>query len=153
MAGKVKGITIEIGGETTGLKNALKDVDSQLKNTEYQLRQVNSSLKLDPTNVSLLDQKYRTLQDAILQTTSKLATLKEALKQADASGVDKNSNSYKELEREIEPFFKYFKKLSFSFLAEKIFEAVSLKKEFKSQSGLIIPLWIKTFLSKKEFEK
>ena len=55
---RIKGITIEIGGDTTKLNKALKDVDSSLKNTQGQLKDVNKLLKLDPANVELLKQKH-----------------------------------------------------------------------------------------------
>ena len=50
MANRIKGITVEIGGDTTKLSKALKNVDSSIKNTQSQLRDVNKLLKLDPGN-------------------------------------------------------------------------------------------------------
>ena len=50
MAGRIKGITVEIGGDTTGLEKALKNVNSTIKNTQSQLKDVNRLLKLDPGN-------------------------------------------------------------------------------------------------------
>ena len=50
MAGRIKGITVEIGGDTTGLEKALKNVKSTIKNTQSQLKDVNRLLKLDPGN-------------------------------------------------------------------------------------------------------
>ena len=49
MAGRIKGITVEIGGDTTGLEKALKNVNSTIKNTQSQLKDVNRLLKLDPS--------------------------------------------------------------------------------------------------------
>ena len=57
MANRIKGITVEIGGDTTGLDKALKGVNSTIKNTQSQLRDVNRLLKLDPSNAKLLAQK------------------------------------------------------------------------------------------------
>ena len=57
MANRIKGITIEIGGDTTKLSKALKNVDGSIKNTQTQLRDVNKLLKLDPGNTELLAQK------------------------------------------------------------------------------------------------
>jgi phage-related minor tail protein len=82
MAGNIKGITIEIGGDTTGLDKALKGVNSQAKAAQSELKEVNKALKLDPGNVELLEQKQRSLADAVSATSEKLDILKEAQKQA-----------------------------------------------------------------------
>ena len=50
MADRIKGITVEIGGDTTGLSKALSGVNKEIKNTQAQLKDVNKLLKLDPTN-------------------------------------------------------------------------------------------------------
>ena len=65
MAGRIKGITVEIGGDTTGLEKALKNVNSTIKNIQSQLKDVNRLLKLDPSNTELLSQKQRALKEAI----------------------------------------------------------------------------------------
>jgi len=105
MAKKLKGITIEIGGNTTGLSNSLKDVNKVISETNYELRQVDKLLKMDPSNIELLTQKQGLLSDAIKGTVSKYEQLKLAKEQADAriaSGKeDENSESYRELQREI----------------------------------------------------
>ena len=82
MAGRIKGITVEIGGDTTGLEKALKNVNSTIKNTQSQLKDVNRLLKLDPSNTELLSQKQRALKDAIGATKEKLDSLKIAQEQA-----------------------------------------------------------------------
>ena len=82
MANRIKGITVEIGGDTTGLDKALKGVNSTIKNTQSQLCDVNRLLKLDPSNAKLLAQKQQLLQKEIAETSSKLDALKEADKQA-----------------------------------------------------------------------
>ena len=82
MAGRIKGITVEIGGDTTGLEKALKNVNSTIKNTQSQLKDVNRLLKLDPSNTELLSQKQRALKDAIGATKEKLDSLKTAQEQA-----------------------------------------------------------------------
>ena len=79
---KIKGITIQIGGDTTGLDKALKQVDSTIKETQDDLKAVNKALKLDPKNTELLAQKQRLLAEAVSKTADKLKTLKEAQKQA-----------------------------------------------------------------------
>lgn len=78
----IKGITIEIGGDTTGLDKALKGIDNQLKSTQKQLKAVEKQLKLDPTNTELLVEKQKLLNDVVKQTSERLNTLKEAGKQA-----------------------------------------------------------------------
>ncbi len=72
MANRIKGITVEIGGDTTNLLKALKNVDSSIKSTQTQLRDVNKLLKLDPGNTELLAQKHRLLGDAVGQTKQRL---------------------------------------------------------------------------------
>ena len=63
----IRGLTIEIGGDTTGLQNSLKNVNSQIKTTQAQLKDIKNLLKLDPTNVELLQQKQKALADEISQ--------------------------------------------------------------------------------------
>ena len=98
---KIKGITIEIGADATGLKSALKSINSALKNTQDSLKDVNKLLKLDPTNTELLRQKQELLNTAVEQTEEKLKTLKKQQEKMDAEGVDKNSEEYQALTREI----------------------------------------------------
>lgn len=98
---RVKGITIEIGGDTTKLSQALKGVNSEIKNTQTQLKDVDRLLKLDPKNTELLRQKQVLLKNAIGETGDKLKTLKEAEKQLTSAGVDKNSEQFMALKREI----------------------------------------------------
>jgi len=78
---RIKGITIEINGETTRLQKALKGVESQLSTTQTALKDVEKLLKLDPKNTELLAQKQKYLADAISETKSKLATLNDAYAQ------------------------------------------------------------------------
>lgn len=101
MANNIKGITIEIGGDTTKLTKALGDVDKHLRNTQSSLRDVDKLLKLDPTNIDLLRQKQVLLNKAVDDTKSRLETLKQAQAQMDQNGVDKNSEQYQNLQREI----------------------------------------------------
>ena len=82
MAGRIKGITVEIGGDTTGLEKALKSVNTTIRNTQSQLKDVNRLLKLDPSNTELLSQKQRALKEAIGATKEKLDSLKTAQEQA-----------------------------------------------------------------------
>ncbi len=101
MAGNIKGITVEIGGNTTGLSKALQDVNKQSGSLNKELKQINDLLKLDPTNVSLLAQKQQILTQQIDNTKKKLDTLKLAQQQMNDNGVDKNSEQYRDLERQI----------------------------------------------------
>ncbi|MBQ3703119.1 MAG: phage tail tape measure protein [Oscillospiraceae bacterium] len=101
--GSVRGIVIEIGGDTTKLETALKSVNTEIKNTESKLKDVNKLLKMDPGNTNLLSQKYKTLQTEIKATKEKLDTLKEAAKQADQALADgkMSKEQYDALQREI----------------------------------------------------
>ena len=77
---RIKGLTVEIGGDTTKLGDALKDVEKKSKNLSGELGEINRLLKLDPKNTELLSQKQKVLADAIKTTASKLDTLREAEK-------------------------------------------------------------------------
>ena len=103
MANRIKGITVEIGGDTTKLSKALKNVDGSIKNTQSQLRDVNKLLKLDPGNTELLAQKHRLLGDAVGQTKQRLETLKTAAQQAEKALAvgDISKEQYDALQREI----------------------------------------------------
>lgn len=102
MPNRIKGITIELNGDATGLNKALESVNKQLRITSNGLSDVNKLLKLDPGNVDLLRQKQGYLTDAIKDTESKLKTEREALEQLkNADGFDANSEQAKALQREI----------------------------------------------------
>lgn len=81
MSGNIKGITIEIGGNTQKLQSALNGVNSKSKDLQNELRQVDRLLKLDPKNTELMAQKQKLLTDAVGNTKDKLETLKEAERQ------------------------------------------------------------------------
>ncbi len=81
MADRIKGITVQIGGDTTGLSKAMSGVNKQIKSTQSQLKDVEKLLKLDPTNTKLLEQKQRLLSGAVEETKTKLDSLKDAEKQ------------------------------------------------------------------------
>ena len=103
MANRIKGITVEIGGDTTKLQTALRGVNGEIKNTEAQLRDVNNLLKLDPGNTELIAQKHKLLGQAVDETKEKLAALKEAQKQADEALKNGtiSQEQYDGLQREI----------------------------------------------------
>ena len=96
MAGRIQGITIEIGGDTTGLQQSLKKVDGELKNTKSALTDVNKLLKMNPSSITLLTQKQNLLKTAIADTKQRLTELKAA-----QSGVEKGTKEWDALQREI----------------------------------------------------
>ena len=99
MAGRIKGITIEIGGSTKALSTAMKDIDSQSKKLASELKDVEKLLKLDPTNTELVAQKQKILAEQIQVTETRLIALKEA--QANITPEDVGEEKYRALEREI----------------------------------------------------
>lgn len=104
MADRIKGITVEINGDTTGLSKALSGVNKEIKNTQAQLKDVNRLLKLDPGNTELIAQKHKLLGQAVEETKKKLETLKTAQKQADEALKNGtiSQEQYDGLQREIE---------------------------------------------------
>ena len=103
MASRISGITIEIGGDTTKLSDALKGVNSELKETSAKLKDVERALKFDPGNVELLSQKQKYLGEAIEETQKKLQQEKEALEQLDARSAagEDVTDQQEALQREI----------------------------------------------------
>ena len=103
MANRIKGITVEIGGDTTKLQTALKGVNSSIRDTQGQLRDVEKLLKLDPGNTELLAQKHRLLGEAVAGTKEKLETLKTAAEQANTAlaNGEISQDQYDALQREI----------------------------------------------------
>ena len=103
MANRIQGITVEIGGDTTRLTTALKGVNSEIRNTQSQLKDVEKLLKLDPHNSELLAQKQRLLTDAIGETKEKLEALKSAQQQVQQQFErgDITKDQYDALQREI----------------------------------------------------
>ena len=100
---RIKGITIQIGGDTSDLSKSLDSVDKSLKNTQAQLKDVNKLLKLDPSNVELVAQKQRLLGDAIETTKKRLEVLKDAAADAEQALKDGaiTQDQYDGLQREI----------------------------------------------------
>lgn len=103
MADKIKGITVVLGGDTTGLNKALSGVNKEISGTQKQLKDVERLLKLDPTNTKLLEQRQRLLADAVNETKTKLDTLKEAEKQVQEQFKrgEVSQQQYDALQREI----------------------------------------------------
>lgn len=103
MAKTIKGITIEIGGDTTKLGKALESVNTKTKELRSELKGVNSLLKLDPSNVTLLKQKQDLLNQSIANTREKLNTLKTAQIQVQAQFEkgEITEQQYRDFQREI----------------------------------------------------
>lgn len=101
MAGKIRGVTIQLNGDTTGLTKSLNDANKEIKNTQSQLKDVDRLLKLDPKNTELLRQKQELLAQAVKDTNTKLETLKKAEEAMKSQGVDENSEQFMALQREI----------------------------------------------------
>ena len=102
-ANNIKGITIEIGGNTTALDKALKDVNKQTRSLQAELRDVDKLLKLDPKNTELLAQKQKILSESISATSEKLDTLKKAEEQVQQQFErgEVSEQQYRALQREI----------------------------------------------------
>ena len=101
MAAKIRGITIQLDGDTSGLTKSLSNANKEIKNTQTQLKDVERLLKLDPTNTELLRQKQQLLGQAVAETGQKLEELKKAEEQMKSQGVDENSEQFMALKREI----------------------------------------------------
>ncbi len=99
MAGSIRGITIEIGGDTTKLQKALGYVDKEVRSSTKSLKDINKALKLDPSNTTLLTQKQKELKNAIQATKERLQILKDAAKQVTPEQI--GQDKYDALQQEI----------------------------------------------------
>lgn len=111
-SGKIRGITIELNGDTSGLTKSLDSTNKEIKNTKTQLKDVENLLKLDPKNTELLRQKQELLGKAIGETKDKLDTLKKAEDKMKSQGVDENSEQFMALQREIVSTEEHLKTLT-----------------------------------------
>lgn len=104
MGNRIKGITVEIGGDTTGLDKALRSVNSSITKTQSALNDVNKLLKLDPSNTVLVAQKQQLLSQAVSQTSDKLEALESAQEQVTATFQrgDIGQDKYQAFQREVE---------------------------------------------------
>lgn len=105
MAGSIKGIIVEIGGDTSGLQKALSKVNSATSSLSKELTGINRLLKLDPKNTELLSQKQAVLSENIETTKNKLAQLQDIQEQALQKGIDKNKEqqeNWRALQRTID---------------------------------------------------
>lgn len=98
---KIRGITIEIGGETTKLGKALESVEKTSKDLQSELKGVNTLLKLDPKNVELLNQKQELLTKSIAATEDKLGTLKSTMDKIKSGEIEVTEEQFRDLQREI----------------------------------------------------
>lgn len=101
MAGTIKGIIVEIGGDTSGLQKALRSVNTATSSLTKELRGVNSLLKLDPSNTELLSQKQEILAENIEQTSKKLEELRKVQELANQDMSKISPENYRNLQREI----------------------------------------------------
>lgn len=101
MAGNIKGITIEFRGDTTKLDKALRQINNETRAIDKELKAVDKALKFNPTSVDLWRQKQDLLKKKIEETKEKLTLLKNEQARMDAAGVDKSSEEYRKLQREI----------------------------------------------------
>lgn len=104
MARNLKGITLEIGGDTSGLQKAMSGANKEIKNTQSQLKDVQRLLKMDPGNTELLRQQHRLLGEEVDETKKKLEALKEANKNAGQALANEASyqQAYQPLKQQIE---------------------------------------------------
>ena len=123
MAGSVKGLVVQIGGDTSGLQKALTNVNKTVRSLGTELNAINKQLKFDPKNTELLSQKQQVLGEKIRDTSTKLETLKQAQQEAEnamKNGTEINQDNYRALKREIEETERQ--------LAELKYEASDWKK-------------------------
>ncbi|NLA28024.1 MAG: phage tail tape measure protein [Firmicutes bacterium] len=132
MAGKIKGITIEIGGDVRPLDKALGDVNKKSRDLQSELKQVDRLLKLDPKNTDLLAQKQKLLAEAVTNTRDKLDTLKEAEKQVQEQFKrgEVSEEQYRAVQREVVKTEQELKKLEQQ-LKNTGLSAEQLAKKFK----------------------
>lgn len=137
---RIKGITVEIGGDTTNLEKSLKNVDSALSKTQTRLKDVNKLLKLDPKNTELLKQKQEYLSNAIKDTNDRLKALKEAYAALDGKDTEEAKEQQKALAREIaetESNLKSLKKEAKEFGSVMSQQLKATGKELKEVGGKI----------------
>lgn len=107
MAAKIKGITIELGGDTSKFQKAIKEADKAIRDTQKELKTLEKALKIDPGNTELLARKQELLAKAVDGTSDKLKTLKDAYDKAmdpteRAAAIDKVNQKIEEQQKRIE---------------------------------------------------
>ena len=102
----IKGLTIEIGANTTKFSTALKDLEKDARDISKDLKTVNENLKLDPSNVQKSADKLKLLQDAAKNASDKVDLIKKAIQKLNEQESDKSTDKYKkalaDLEKQLE---------------------------------------------------
>lgn len=114
MAGSIKGIIVEIGGDTSGLQKALSKVNSATSSLSKELTGINRLLKLDPKNTELLSQKQEVLSESIETTINKLYKLEDIKAQAieaEKNGAKISEENWRALIKQIEEYKRKLNKL------------------------------------------
>ena len=103
MAGRIQGITIEVGGDTSKLQKSLTQLNAPINKINQELTNINKALKLDPSNTQLLAQKQEILGRNIEASRDKLRSLVEAQKSMGSynSLTDQQKEAYNRLSLEI----------------------------------------------------
>lgn len=136
MAGEIKGITIKFQGETTSLEQALKKVDASTRSIDKELSKVNKGLKFSPTSVELWRQKQELLTTKISETEDRLQALKDAQAKLDGDkNVDKTSDEYRELQREIVTTESKLKTFKGQLVKIGNYKLKALSEQFKNVSS------------------
>lgn len=99
--GAIKGITIKLGADASELTTALYSADNALKSTQNELKSIDKALKFSPDSVQLLGQKFDVLQQQIQENDKYIQDLKQALNDLPSRGIEKNTQEYRALEREL----------------------------------------------------
>ncbi len=131
MAGGIKGITVKIGGDTTELGRSLSQATTKSTALQKELKGVNTLLKFDPSNVTLLKQKADLLKQSIEQTKNKLHDLVEVQKKVDSGEIEMTEEEYRNLQREIKQKADLLKQ-SIEQTKNKLHDLVEVQKKVDS---------------------
>lgn len=136
---KIRGITVQLGGDTSGLQKALKQVDIALGTTQKELNEVRKALKIDPTNVKLLKQEEELLGQAAKQTADRLKLLEDA-----QTKVNKAADAWPDYEKRYKPIQEAIDKTT-----ERLKKLKAEEEEFKTkhEKGQISDDEYKKFIS------
>lgn len=156
MARKIKGITVQIGGDTSGLTKALSSADKALATTQRELNEVQKGLKLDPSNAELVRQKHELLSDAIKTTADKLKVLEENQEKAKRAfeANDEWERKFAPLKEQIDKASESLKKLKAKQKeAEEAFKAGTISAEDYDKIQADVKAAEKTLADLKEQKK
>ena len=132
MAGQVKGITISFRGDTTKLDKALRQIKSDSKSVDAQLKEVNRALRFNPKNAELLRQKFDLLGKKVNQTENELKQLRNVENQLKAQNVSKQSAEWMKVRREIIQAESKLKHFNAELKKAKFANMTNLGNSFKS---------------------